>query len=84
MVKITMQIDGMACGMCEAHINEAVRAAFPVKKVRSSYRRGLTEIVAETPIDEFELRAAVEKTGYRVTDVHIEPYVKKGLFGKAQ
>lgn len=23
MVKITMGIDGMACGMCEAHINEA-------------------------------------------------------------
>ena len=26
MVKIIVGIDGMACGMCEAHINEAVRA----------------------------------------------------------
>ena len=25
MVKIPVGIDGMACGMCEAHINEAVR-----------------------------------------------------------
>ena len=32
MVKITVGIEGMACGMCEAHINEAVRNAFQVKK----------------------------------------------------
>ncbi len=30
MVKITVGIEGMACGMCEAHINEAVRNAFRV------------------------------------------------------
>ena len=28
MVKITVGIEGMACDMCEAHINEAVRNAF--------------------------------------------------------
>ena len=39
MVKITVGIDGMACGMCEAHINEAVRNAFQVKKVASSHAR---------------------------------------------
>ena len=39
MVKITVGIDSMACGMCEAHINEAVRNAFPVKKVTSSHTR---------------------------------------------
>lgn len=32
MVKITLKIDGMSCGMCEAHINDAVRAAFRIKK----------------------------------------------------
>ncbi len=32
MVKITAGIEGMVCGMCEAHINEAVRKAFRVKK----------------------------------------------------
>ena len=39
MVKITVGIDGMACGMCEVHINEAVRNAFPVKKVTSSHTK---------------------------------------------
>lgn len=33
MVKITLDIEGMACGMCEAHVNDAVRRVFPVKKV---------------------------------------------------
>ena len=30
MVKITLDIDGMACGMCEAHVNNALRNAFAV------------------------------------------------------
>ena len=25
MLKITVQVDGMMCGMCEAHVNDAVR-----------------------------------------------------------
>lgn len=35
MYKTTAKIDGMACSMCEAHVNETVRRAFPVKKVTS-------------------------------------------------
>ncbi len=25
MIQITLEIDGMMCGMCEAHVNDAVR-----------------------------------------------------------
>ena len=32
MWKYTIQVDGMMCGMCESHVNDAVRKAFPVKK----------------------------------------------------
>ena len=35
MLKITLGVDGMMCGMCESHVNDAVRKAFPVKKVTS-------------------------------------------------
>lgn len=31
-------------GMCEAHMNDAIRKAFPVKKVTSSRRKGETVI----------------------------------------
>ena len=34
MIKTTVKVSGMACTMCEAHINEAIRGAFSVKKVK--------------------------------------------------
>lgn len=80
MYKITLEIDGMACGMCESHVNDAVRKAFSVKKVTSSHTRKRTEILADQPIDESALRAAIGQTGYEVTDYSYEPYEKKGFF----
>ncbi len=81
MLKITLKIDGMMCGMCESHINDAVRRAFPVKKVTSSHRKGETVILTETDISEQKLRDAVEATGYRVLAVSKERYEKNELFG---
>lgn len=80
MLKITVGIEGMACGMCEAHINDAVRNAFPVKKVTSSHARKQTVILAENAIPEQELKDVVAKAGYDVVSVSSEPYEKKGLF----
>ena len=80
MVKITIQVDGMMCGMCESHINEAIRKAFSVKKVTSSHSKGETVILAEEEIGEDDLRAAIGATGYEVRSVSSEPYEKKGLF----
>ena len=59
MVKITLDIDGMACGMCEAHVNDTVRKAFAVKKVSSSHSKGQTEIIADQPLDDDELKKAI-------------------------
>ena len=80
MVRMILEIDGMACGMCEAHVNDAVRRAFTVKKVTSSHAKGRTEILSEQPLEESELRAAIESTGYHVTAIQSEPYEKKGFF----
>lgn len=81
MVKITLKIEGMSCGMCETHVNDVIRRQFKVKKVSSSHKKGQTEIIAEKPLDEEALRKAVSETGYKVLSVENEPYVKKGLFG---
>ena len=81
MNKITLKIDGMMCGMCESHINDAVRQKFRVKKVTSSHAKGETVILTEEDIGEQPLRAAIEATGYKVLSVKSEPYEKKGLFG---
>lgn len=80
MVKITVDIEGMACGMCEAHINEAVRNAFQIKKVTSSHTKKQTVIISEQDIPEEKLKPVVAEAGYDVVSVNSEPYEKKGLF----
>lgn len=82
MVKTIMKIDGMMCGMCEAHVNDAIRAAVSPKKVNSSHSKGITEIISESELDSAVLKEAVEKDGYKVLDITSEPYEKKGLFGR--
>ncbi|MDE6673744.1 MAG: cation transporter [Acetatifactor sp.] len=79
MVKITVRVEGMACGMCEAHINEAVRNAFQVKKVTSSHTKKQTVIIAEKDIPEQELKNVITKAGYDVVSVSRESYEKKWL-----
>ena len=76
MVKTTLKIDGMMCGMCEAHMNDAIRAAFKVKKVTSSHAKGETEVISEEPIDEEKLRETVKATGYTLGNIASEPYEK--------
>ena len=81
MVKITVRIDGMMCGMCESHVNEAIRRAFQVKKVTSSHAKGETEILTETDIPDEKLKAVLEPTGYAFLSAEHAPYKKKGWFG---
>ena len=79
MVKITLDIDGMARGRCESHVNDAARQQLAVKKVTSSHKTGKTETLAESAPDTEKLRAAIEATGYRVTHIQSEPSEKKGF-----
>lgn len=79
MVKTIVKVDGMMCGMCESHVNDAIRQAMQVKKVTSSHAKGETEIISEAALDEAAVRAAIEKTGYAVTGIQSEPYEKKGF-----
>lgn len=82
MIQYTIAVEGMACSMCEAHINDVVRKAFPVKKVTSSRSKKETTVLTETELDEDALRAAISATGYEVGEIRKEPWAKKGLFGR--
>ena len=81
MWRYTVEVSGMMCGMCEAHINDAVRKVFPVKKVTSSRSKKQTVILSETELYTAALADAIRHTGYEVGDIQKEPYKKKGLFG---
>ena len=80
MIQTTVKISGMACSMCEAHVNDTIRRAFPVEKVSSSHAKGETVILSKAPLDENALRAAIDATGYTAGEIHAAPYEKKGLF----
>ena len=82
MWRYTIHVDGMMCGMCESHVNDAVRKAFPVKRVASSRSKSETTVLAERELDEGALRAAVSAAGYEVGEIRKEPWAKKGLFGR--
>ncbi len=79
MTKTVIKIDGMMCGMCESHVNDAIRNTMNVTKVSSSHTKGETEVIAETALDEVKLREIIEKDGYKVLDITTEPYEKKGF-----
>ena len=83
MNKITLKIDGMMCGMCEAHVCDAIRKAVPAaKKVSASRSKKEASFLSETDVDAAALKAAIDATGYTCLSVESAAYVKKGLFSR--
>ncbi|MCD8040112.1 MAG: cation transporter [Clostridia bacterium] len=82
MVKITFNVEGMRCGMCETHVNDVIRKNASVSKVTSSHTKNQTVVIAEDGADIQAMQAAIEGQGYRVTGSKCEPYEKHSLFGR--
>lgn len=83
MNKITVKIDGMMCGMCEAHICDTIRRAFPgAKKVSASRKSGEATFLSDGVPDGESLKKAITDTGYTFVSVSSEEYKKRGLFGR--
>lgn len=82
MLKITLGVDGMMCGMCESHINDAIRSHFQVRKVSSSHSKGQTVIRSQEALDQAQLRQVIDATGYKALDVVSRPVEKRGLLGR--
>lgn len=88
MTKYTAQIDGMMCGMCEAHISDAIRKQFPeAKNVKASAGKGTAVFTLKDamprPMILHELHAAVDPLGYtlkEVTQAEAEEGKKTGFF----
>ncbi len=80
MIKVTVGVDGMMCGMCESHMNNAVRENFKVKKVESSHTKKCTVIITASDITEEKMGEVVSALGYKMTSFEKQEYEKKGLF----
>ena len=81
MIQTVLGIEGMMCGMCESHINDAIRKNFRVKSVKSSRKKNNCVILSEEQLDEEQIRKVIGGTGYTLTSVEAAPHQKKGLFG---
>ena len=69
MVKITVNIEGMMCPHCEAHVNEAIKAAFQAEDVVSSHEKKTTVFTSPEHVDEDKIREVIKNAGYEVTGI---------------
>ena len=79
MYKTTLNIEGMMCGMCEAHISDVIRRTVPdAKKVYASHSKGIATFLSVGIPSEEELKNAIAKTGYSCLSVESLPQEKQG------
>lgn len=71
-IKYILKIDGMMCGMCEAHVNDVIRRNFDIKKVKSSARKNQTIVISDHIINEEEFHKVIDETGYRIISISKE------------
>ena len=69
MVTMTIGVSDMMCNNCEKHVNEAIKKAFKVKKVESSFEKKETVITAKEVIPEEELKAVITDAGYQFAGI---------------
>ena len=65
----TMEITGMMCGHCEAHVKEALEAIEGVKSAEASHTAGTAVLTLTQDVDNTKLKAAVEEQGYKVRSI---------------
>ena len=80
MNKYILGIDGMKCGMCEMHVEDAIRKAIKVKKVNASHSKNSVVVITEKNLDSFDFENILKPTGYIVTSFERTVAIKK-LFG---
>lgn len=66
MIETTLTIDGMMCGMCESHVNSAIRNHFTVLKVTSNAKKGQTVILSEQELPAEQLKQVLAESGYKI------------------
>lgn len=83
MYQTTVEVGGMMCGMCEAHVSDAIRKKFPdAKKVKASHTKKKATFLTEQAPSEEDVQEAIKASGYDYISSKSEPYEKKGLFHK--
>ncbi|MFI5533338.1 heavy-metal-associated domain-containing protein [Kitasatospora sp. NPDC051853] len=63
---VTYSVTGMTCGHCEKSVHEEVSALPGVLEVLADAKAGTVTVSSDAPVDEEQLRAAVDEAGYEL------------------
>ena len=64
-----IEIKGMMCGHCEAHVKKALEALEGVASAEASHEKGTAVVQLSGSVDDAALKMAVEEEGYEVTGI---------------
>lgn len=59
-------VTGMTCGHCEGAVSGEISALQGVTSVKAEAATGRVTVISETPLDESDVRAAVDEAGYEL------------------
>ena len=79
MNKYIIGIDGMRCGMCEAHVNNAIRNNLKVVKSSASHSKNQLMVITELELSIDDFKKVLDPIGYIVTSFDKTEAVKKFL-----
>ena len=68
-IDLVMNIKGMMCGHCEAHVRQALEAIDGVESATASHTAGTALVKLNHSLDANLLKSAVEAEGYEVLDI---------------
>ena len=67
MSQSTYTVTGMTCGHCAASVTEEITEIDGVTDVAVDVPTGAVTVTSDQPLDEAQVRAAVEEAGYQLT-----------------
>ncbi|WP_380279788.1 heavy-metal-associated domain-containing protein [Kitasatospora purpeofusca] len=63
---ITYSITGMSCGHCESSVSKELSTLAGVTGVSADAKAGTVTVSAAAPLDDEQVRAAVDEAGYEL------------------
>lgn len=81
MKEYRFEVRGMACEMCENHINAALRQCAEIKSIKSDRKKNAVSIIAES-LDTGLAAEKIRSLGYEVGTIRESVYEKKSLFSR--
>ena len=69
MVKVTVNVEGMMCGHCQANVEKALKGVPGESEVVVSLEDKNAVVTAEKSVSADALKAAVVDAGYEVTNI---------------